>query len=91
MLETILIVIGSFLAGVFLMPGLLFIRSRRDPAWDDSNMSNMYRIIAHLATRPSDFGQMQYPDGRRPFWYINKDEISEVVKTSYKQSDDSDK
>jgi hypothetical protein len=27
-----------------------------------------------------DFGKMQYPDGTFPFWYINLDEFSEVVK-----------
>jgi hypothetical protein len=42
-------------------------------------MMNIYRVIAHLATHPSDFGKMQYPDGKQPFWYINEDELSDIV------------
>ena len=41
----------------------------------------MIRLISHIAAHPSDFGKMQYEDGKRPFWYINKDEFSEVVDT----------
>ena len=44
-------------------------------------MMNIYRVVAHLATHPSDFGKMKMPDGSNPFWYIGKDEFSEVVKT----------
>lgn len=71
----------SYFIGVFTMPILLFLRARRDDAWDDSNMTNIYRLIAHIATHPSDFGKLQYPDGKRPFWYISEDEITEVVKS----------
>lgn len=71
----------AFILGVLLAPMILFIRARRDDSWDDSNMTNMYRIFAHIATHPSDFGKMQYKDGSKPFWYINKDEFKEVVKT----------
>ena len=42
-------------------------------------MTNMYRLIAHIGAHPSDFGKLQYPDGKKPFWYINKDELSDVV------------
>ena len=63
------------------MPLILFVRARRDPEWDDSNMLNIYRVVAHLATHPGDFGRMYYKDGKRPFWYISKDELTEVVDT----------
>jgi hypothetical protein len=76
---------GSFLFGALMLPALLFLRARRDGSWDDSNIFNMYRVVAHLTTRPGDFGKMFYEDGRRPFWYINEDEFSEVVKTSHQQ------
>lgn len=76
-----LVVIVSFILGVILAPALLFIRARRDDSWDNSNVTNIYRVIAHLASHPSDFGKMQYKDGTEPFWYINKDEFSEVVET----------
>ena len=68
-----------FLLGALCLPLLLFIRARRDGAWDDSNITNIYRVVAHLAAHPSDFGKMQYSDGKKPFWYINKDELSDVV------------
>jgi len=80
MIELIL----GIIIGVLIFPLIMFLRARRSREWDDSNMLNMYRVIAHLSTRPSDFGLMQYPDGTKPFWYINKDELSEVVKTKSK-------
>lgn len=73
--------LSGLILGILLAPLVIFIRARRDSAWDDSNMMNIYRIVAHLATHPSDFGKMQYEDGKRPFWYINKDEFGEVVDT----------
>ena len=75
----ILIMILSFILGALCLPLLLFIRARRDDSWDNSNMTNMYRLIAHIGAHPSDFGKLQYPDGKKPFWYINKDELSDVV------------
>lgn len=80
-MSEILIALGFFLLGVFSFPFLLFLRARRDRAWDDSNMANMIRVISHIATHPSDFGRMQFEDGKKPFWYINKDEFREVVDT----------
>ena len=73
--------IAIYILGMFSLPLAIFIRARRDDSWDDSNMSNIFRIVAHLATHPSDFGKMQYEDGKKPFWYINKDELSDVVDT----------
>lgn len=70
-----------FILGLLLCPMLIFLRARKDGAWDDSNMTNIYRVVAHLATHPSDFGKMFYADGSKPFWYINQDEFSEVVET----------
>lgn len=77
--------VGLFLLGAFMLPALLFLRARRDGSWDDSNIFNIYRVVSHLTTRPGDFGKMMYEDGRRPFWYINKDEFSDIVKTSHQQ------
>ena len=44
-------------------------------------MTNIIRLIAHVATHPGDFGKMQYEDGKKPFWYLSKDELSDVVDT----------
>ena len=72
----------AFLFGVLCCPLVIFIRARRDGEWDDSNMMNIYRIVAHLATHPSDFGKMVYEGSdKRPFWYIDKDEFESVVNT----------
>lgn len=76
-----LIAISFFLLGVFSFPFILFLRARKDDSWDDSNMTNIIRLVAHIATHPSDFGKMQFPDGKKPFWYLDKDEFREVVKT----------
>lgn len=73
--------IAIFVLGMFSLPLVIFLRARRDGAWDDSNMTNIFRVVAHLATHPSDFGKMQYADGKKPFWYINQDELSDVVDT----------
>ena len=73
--------VASFLLGVVSCPLLLFLRARRDTHWDNSNMTNMYRLVAHIAAHPSDFGYMQYADGRKPFWYIKCDELSDVVNS----------
>ena len=77
-------VIFSFFLGViigcFLIPVIIFLRARRS-GWDNSNMTNILRVLAHLATHPRDFIIMQYPNGDRPFWYLDKDEFSEVVKS----------
>ena len=78
-MELVVVGILSFILALFCFPLIIFIRARRDGAWDDSNMTNIYRVMAHLATHPSDFGKMQYPNGKKPFWYINKDELSDVV------------
>lgn len=79
----ILVALSFFLLGVICCPLLIFIRAKRDGSWDDSNITNIYRVVAHLATHPSDFARMVYDDDVdvHPFWYINKDELSEVVKT----------
>lgn len=79
----LLVCVLSIVLGILLCPLVIFIRARRDSAWDDSNMMNVYRVIAHLAVKPSDFGKMQFPGGKRPFWYIDKDELSDIVDSKY--------
>ena len=79
-MASLLIAVSFFILGIICCPLVIFIRARRDSHWDDSNMFNIYRIVAHLATHPSDFGEMVYQYTlRKPFWYINKDEFKEVV------------
>lgn len=84
----ILMALCTFILGMLCLPLVIFMRARRDGSWDDSNMTNMYRVFAHIATHPSDLALMVYPkSGIRPFWYINKDEFGEVVETRPTQED----
>jgi len=81
---TALIVILSILIGIIigflLLPFIIYFRARRT-GWDDSNIFNVFRVLCHLALHPNDFTKMRYEDGKYPFWYLTKDEFSEVVKT----------
>ena len=67
--------------GFFLIPIIIFIRAKRVGGWDSSNMTNILRVLAHLATHPDDFLKFEYPNGKKPFWYLDKDEFGEVVET----------
>lgn len=77
----ILIALAFFLLGVISFPLLAFLRARRDDYWDDSNITNMIRLLSHVIAHPSDFAKMQYEDGKKPFWYLNKDEFKQIVNT----------
>lgn len=79
----VLIWIGvtSFLLGVISLLAYLIYRMMKNPGWDDSNLTNALRLLSHVTLHPHDFGKMSYPDGKKPFWYVDKDELSEVVKS----------
>lgn len=66
--------------GILLLPLIIYFRACRS-GWDDSNIFNVFRVLCHLALHPNDFTKMYYIDGRQPFWYLTKDEFSEIVKT----------
>lgn len=74
----ILLFIIGLIAGVFSVPLIIYFRARKS-GWDDSNIFNVFRVLCHLALHPNDFAEMQYKDGKKPFWYLTKDEFSEVV------------
>ena len=78
--------LAGFLFGIFFFIGFGAYRALSDPEWDDSNITNFLRLLAHVFLHPGDFGKMYYIDTygnkyRRPFWYISKDELSKVVDT----------
>lgn len=68
-----------------------------DDSADDSNINNPVRALNHFVLHGRDFEHAYYLSreevarieqelgipmgGRRPFWYHDKDEYSEVVKT----------
>ena len=74
----ILLFILGIIIGALLIPFIIYFRARRS-GWDDSNVFNVFRVICHLALHPEDFLKMRYEDGKNPFWYLTKDEFSEVV------------
>lgn len=74
-------VLTGLFIGFFLIPIIIFLRARRVGGWDNSNMTNILRVLAHLATHPDDFLKFEYPNGKKPFWYLDKDEFGEVVET----------
>ena len=77
-MDYILLFVLGLVAGALLIPVVVYFRARRS-GWDDSNVFNVFRVICHLALHPGDFLRMRYEDGKNPFWYLTKDEFSEVV------------
>lgn len=80
----LIVALLAFLLGLLCCPLVIFLRARKCDQWDKSNMFNIYRVVAHLATHPDDFGKMYYDNGEKPFWYINDDEFTDVVRTRRK-------
>lgn len=70
----------GLIIGILLVPLIIYLRAR-NTGWDDSNIFNVFRVLCHLALHPDDFTKMQYPDGKKPFWYLTEDEFSDIVKT----------
>nr|DAW57515.1 MAG TPA: hypothetical protein [Caudoviricetes sp.] len=81
----IIITVLSLVVGIIACPFIIFLRARKCDQWDKSNMMNMLRVFAHLATHPDDFAKMQYVDGKKPFWYLDKDEFADIVKSRPKE------
>ena len=87
----------SFIAGVITLLGYMLKRMMGNSGWDDSNITNALRLVSHVTLHPEDFGKMYYLSSeqygalvlagidpakfKRPFHYVGKDELSEVVKT----------
>lgn len=85
---------SGLIVGLLGTVGLLIWQLMRSDGWDDSNVLNAVRFLHHCLRHSEDFGKMWYvkpglnaklePDmvpDRRPFWYLDKDEIAEVVDT----------
>ena len=81
----LLIFLSAFVLGILACPIVIFLRARKCDQWDRSNMMNIFRVIAHLATHTDDFAKFQYPDGSRPFWYLLGDAFADVVKSRPKE------
>lgn len=74
----------GFVMGVFSLLFYILWRMMRSDGWDKSNITNAIRLLSHVTLHPEDFGKLWYlgPDGlpkKRPFWYVDKDELSQVV------------
>ena len=81
----LLIFLSAFILGILACPIVIFLRARKCDQWDRSNMMNILRVFAHLATHPDDFAKFRYEDGSKPFWYLGSDEFADVVKTRPKE------
>lgn len=79
MIYVLLLILG-ILIGILVVPLVIYLRATHT-GWDDSNIFNVFRVLCHLALHPDDFTKMQYPDGKKPFWYLTKDEFSKVVNS----------
>lgn len=83
-MSLIVVALLAFILGILCCPLVIFLRARKCDQWDKSNMFNIYRVVAHLATHPDDFSKMYYDNGEKPFWYIDDDEFTDVVRTRRK-------
>lgn len=81
----ILLFLSAFSLGILVCPFLVFLRARKCDQWDRSNMMNILRVFAHLATHPDDFAKFRYEDGSKPFWYLLGDEFADIVKSRPKE------
>jgi len=90
----LLVAVISIVFGFLSALGYMVWRMLRCDGWDRSNMTNALRLISHTVLHPDDFGKMYYLTDEhkkaleysgfkpsQPFWYIDKDELSEVVGT----------
>ena len=94
-LVVLLLLLAGFSMGTLGLLAYIVVRMMRNEGWDDSNLTNALRLLSHVCLHPKDFGKMYYLNERqmrdiyltgtdepiRPFWYVSKDELSEVVKT----------
>jgi hypothetical protein len=87
MIYILLFIIGVII-GALLIPLIIYFRAKHS-GWDDSNIFNVFRVICHLALHPEDFIRMQYEDGKKPFWYLTKDEFSEIVDSRPNKKEES--
>jgi hypothetical protein len=86
MIYVLLFILGVII-GILLVPFIIYLRGRNS-GWDDSNIFNTFRVLCHIALHPADFVLMQYPDGKKPFWYLVEDELSEVVNSRPDKKED---
>ena len=57
----IMMIIGvSFVMGAITFLAYLLYRMMSNPGWDDSNITNALRLLAHVTMHSEDFGKMYY-------------------------------
>ena len=78
-MNIVMSILFGIIVGILLVPTLIYLRGRNS-GWDDSNIFGIFHVLCHLALHPDDFTKMQYPDGKKPFWYLTKDEFSDILK-----------
>lgn len=88
----IIAILLGVLLGIFLFVGYGAYRALNSPGWDNSNMFNWLRLLAHVYIHPEDFAEMYYLDDsdidmlqrvpQRPFEYLGKDEFADNFPNS---------
>ena len=78
-MNIVMSILFGIIVGILLVPTVIYLRGRNS-GWDDSNIFGIFHVLCHLALHPDDFTKMQYPDGKKPFWYLTKDEFSDILK-----------
>lgn len=88
--------LAGWLLGFVTFVGYLTFRALRSGEWDTSNVFNVLRLVAFVATHPEVFPYLydsRHPSTykqRWPFWYLRKDEFKGVVQTVEERKKDVD-
>ena len=70
----------GIIIGNILLLNWIFLRTK-NTSLDDSNVFNIFHVLFHLTLHPDDFTtKIYYKCGSKPFWYLTKDEFSEVLR-----------
>jgi hypothetical protein len=74
-------------SGIVVFVGYGAYRAVNSPGWDDSNMFNWLRLLAHVYIHPEDFAEMYYLEDAdidmlqtvpaKPFAYLANDEFAD--------------
>ncbi len=72
-------ILAGIIFGALLFPLVIYLRSSRDTQWANPSISSFYKLVFSIVFQPSIFESLKYENGKKPFWYLVKDEITDVV------------
>jgi len=74
MIESILIALGFWVAGLLSFPIVMHLRFRKNADYDNSNMTNTVRMIWVMTMRRILMSKLKAPDGSYPLDFVQHDE-----------------